>query len=211
MLVSAAAIVAVALLELGMAVIPGPNMIYLASRSISQGARAGLVALTGTAVGFLVYLIAAASGLSALFAAVPAAFLVIKFGGAIYLLYLAWQILRPGGLSIFETEDVPAIRPIRLFGMGLLTNLLNPKIALLYAALLPQFIDPSREMWPQFLILGGVQIIVGVLVNGAVVLGAGTLSDVLQTRPRVMKIQRWLSGTVLAGFAVKLALERQPA
>lgn len=211
MLVTWTAILAVALIELGMAVTPGPNMIYLASRSISQGTRAGLIALSGTAVGFLAYLLAAASGLAALFDAVPAAFIVIKVAGALYLLYLAWQILRPGGHSVFERVDVPDVRPLRLFGMGQLTNLLNPKIALLYAALLPQFINPHHEMWPQFLILGSVQIIVGVLVNGAVVLTAGTLSELLQRRPRVMTIQRWLSGTVLTGFAVKLAFERQPA
>lgn len=136
---------------------------------------------------------------------------MIKVAGALYLLYLAWQILRPDGHSVFERVDVPDVRPLRLFGMGLLTNLLNPKIALLYAALLPQFTNPNHEMWPQFLILGRVQIIVGVLVNGAVVCGAGTFPDLLRKRPRVMKIQRLLSGTVLTGFAVKQALERQPA
>lgn len=211
MIVTWTAVVGVALVELGMALTPGPNMIHLASRSISQGTRAGLTALTGTAVGFLVYLAAAAFGLAALFAAVPAAFVVVKIAGAVYLGYLAWQMLRPGGRSMFDTAEVPPIRPSKLFGMGLVTNLLNPKIAVLYAALLPQFIDPAGAVWPQFLVLGGVQIVVGVAVNGAVVLTAGKLAGFLRGRARAMRAQRWVSGSLLGGLAVKLAFERQPA
>ncbi|MFF2389568.1 LysE family translocator [Agromyces sp. NPDC058104] len=211
MLVSWAAVFGVALVELGMALTPGPNMVHLAARSISQGTRAGLVALSGTAVGFVVYLAAAAFGLAALFAAVPAAFLVVKIAGAVYLGWLAWQMLRPGGRSAFDPAEVTPIRPARLFGMGLVTNLLNPKIALLYAAILPQFIDASQPVWPQFLVLGAVQIVVGVTVNGLVVLSAGRLAGFLRARPLAMRLQRWVSGTVLAGFAVKLAVERQPA
>lgn len=211
MLVSWAAMLGVALLELGMALTPGPNMVYLAARSIGQGVRAGMTALAGTAVGFLVYLVTAALGLAALFTAVPAAFIVVKIAGAIYLGYLAWQMLRPGGRLVFDPSELAPIRPLRLFGMGLVTNLLNPKIALLYAALLPQFIDPAHPVWPQFLLLGGVQIVIGVTVNGLVVVSAERLSVFLRGRPRAMRMQRWVSGTVLAGFAVKLAFERQPA
>ncbi|WP_194410123.1 LysE family translocator [Microbacterium cremeum] len=205
------AILGVALVELGMALTPGPNMVHLAARSVSQGTRAGFVALSGTAVGFVVYLVAASLGLAALFAAVPAAFLVVKFAGVIYLGYLAWQMLRPGGRSPFDPAEVAPIRPARLFGMGLLTNLLNPKIALLYAAVLPQFIDPTKPMWSQFVVLGIVQILVGVTVNFFVVVSAGTLAGYLRRRPLAMLIQRWVSGTFLAGFAVKLAFDRQPA
>ncbi|WP_369371416.1 LysE family translocator [Promicromonospora sp. Populi] len=206
-----AAVLGVALVELGMALTPGPNMVHLASRSIGHGTRAGLTALAGTAVGFLVYLVAAALGLAALFSAVPTLFVVVKVAGAIYLGYLAWEILRPGGRSVFDPAEVAPVRPARLFGMGLVTNLLNPKIALLYAALLPQFIDPSRPVWSQFLLLGGVQIGIGVTVNGLVVLSAARLAGFLRGRSRLLQVQRWVSGTVLAGFAVKLAFERQPA
>ncbi len=207
MMVSWTAVVGIALIELGMAITPGPNMVHLAARSIGQGVRAGLMALGGTAVGFVVYLVAATLGLAALFAAVPTAFLLVKIAGAVYLGYLAWQMLRPSGRSVFEPEEVTPIRPVRLFGAGLLTNLLNPKIAILYAAVLPQFIDASRPVWPQFLILGGVQIVVGVAVNGLVVLTAGRLAGFLRRRPNAMRVQRWASGGVLAGFAVKLAVE----
>lgn len=211
MLVSWTAVLAVALIELGMALTPGPNMVHLVSRSIGQGTRAGMTALAGTAVGFLAYLVAATLGFAALFAAVPAAFVVVKVAGAVYLGYLAWQLLRPGGRSAFEATEVAPTKPLRLFGVGLVTNLLNPKIAVLYAALLPQFIDPARTVWPQFLLLGGVQIVIGVTVNGLFVLSAAKLAGFLRGRPRAMRVQRWVSGTVLAGFAVKLAFERQPA
>lgn len=211
MIVSWAAVAAVALVELGMAVTPGPNMVHLASRSVSQGTRAGLTALGGTAVGFVAYLVAAAFGLAALFAAVPAAFLVVKVAGAVYLGYLAWQMVRPGGRSVFDPATVPPLRPARLFGAGLVTNLLNPKIAVLYAALLPQFIDPASPVWAQFLVLGTVQIVVGVTVNGLVVVLADRLARFLRGRSRATRVQRVVSGSVLGALALRLAVERQPA
>jgi threonine/homoserine/homoserine lactone efflux protein len=202
----------VALIELGMALTPGPNMIHLASRAIAQGRRAGLVSLGGTAVGFVCYLVAAAAGLSALFAAVPVAFLVVKLAGAAYLAYLAWEMLKPGGRSPFSpVPDLPPVSDIRLFSTGLLTNLLNPKIALLYAALLPQFLDPQAgPAWAQLLQLGGVQIVVGVAVNALVVLGAARVSGFLAARPRAMAVQRFGAGGLLGVFAVRTALSRTP-
>jgi threonine/homoserine/homoserine lactone efflux protein len=96
-----------------MALTPGPNMVYLVSRSISQGWRAGMMSLAGTAV------------------------------GALYLLWLAYKTLRPGGKSLFETSELPRDSCGKLFRMGLLTNLLNPKVAILYLAVIPQFVDPT--------------------------------------------------------------------
>ena len=200
----------VALVELGMALTPGPNMIHLASRAITQGRRAGLVSLSGTAVGFVCYLLAATVGLAALFAAVPVAFTVVKLAGAAYLAYLAWGMLKPGGSSPFSpAQDVPPLSDARLFSMGLLTNLLNPKIALMYAALLPQFLDPQAgPAWVQLLQLGAVQIIVGTSVNGLIMLGAARLSGFLTARPRAMTVQRFTAGGLLGAFAVRTALSR---
>ena len=211
-MIEPSAALGVLLVALGMVLTPGPNMIYLASRAISQGRRAGLVSLTGTAVGFLCYLLAATAGLSALFAAVPAAYTAVKIAGALYLAWLAWGVLRPGGRSPFEARDLAPESDARLFGMGLLTNLLNPKIALMYAALLPQFVDPATgASWGQLLQLGGVQIVVAVTVNGLIVLTAASLSRFLAARPRVMTVQRWAAGGVLGAFAVRTALEPAPA
>ncbi|MBW5252959.1 LysE family translocator [Streptomyces poriferorum] len=212
-MITLTAVGGVALIELGMALTPGPNMIHLASRAITQGRRAGLISLGGTAVGFVCYLLAAAAGLSALFAAVPVAYTVIKLAGAAYLAYLAWSMLKPGGRSPFDPAgDLPPVSDARLFSMGLLTNLLNPKIALLYAALLPQFLDPrGGPAWGQLLQLGGVQIIVGISVNGLIMLGAARISGFLATRPRAMKAQRLTSGGLLGVFALRTALSRTAA
>jgi threonine/homoserine/homoserine lactone efflux protein len=209
--IESTAVLGVVVVELGMVLTPGPNMIYLTSRAISQGRRAGLVSLTGTAVGFLCYLLAAAAGLSALFVAVPAAYTAVKIAGAIYLAWLAWGMLRPGGRSPFEARHLEPESDARLFGMGLLTNLLNPKIALMYAALLPQFVDPADGApWSQLLQLGSVQIAVAVTVNGLIVLTAAAVSGFLAARPRAMTVQRWIAGSVLGAFAVKTALSPTP-
>lgn len=211
-MIALTAVAGVALVELGMALTPGPNMVYLASRAITQGRRAGLVSLGGTTVGFLCYLLAAAAGLSALFAAVPVAFTVVKLAGAAYLAYLAWGMLKPGGRSLFAPDrDLPPVSDVRLFSMGLLTNLLNPKIALVYAALLPHFLDPKAgPAWAQLLQLGGVQIVVAVAVNTLIVLGAARVSGFLAARPRVMTAQRYTAGGLLGVFALRTALSRSP-
>lgn len=139
---------AFALVALGMVLTPGPNMIYLISRSICQGRTAGLISLAGVALGFVVYMVCAAVGVTALLLAVPYAYDALRLAGALYLLSLAWQALKPGGRSLFHVRDLPRDGARKLFAMGLLTSLLNPKVAVLYLSLLPQFIDPGQ---------GGVQ------------------------------------------------------
>lgn len=211
-MVSWAAVTGIVLVALGLVLTPGPNMIYLVSRSITQGRRAGLVSLLGVAVGFFVYLAAATAGLTAVFVAVPVAYTALKIAGAGYLLYLAWQVVRPGGRSAFEPRVLTADRPRRLFTMGLVTNLLNPKIAVLYIALLPHFIDHERgSVALQSLTLGAIQIGVALLVNGLIVLGAGSLARFLAARPLWLRVQRYLMGGVLGALAVRVATDRSPA
>lgn len=201
----------VAAIALGLVLTPGPNMVYVASRSIAQGRSAGMVSLAGVALGFLCYLSAAALGLAALFAAVPAAYVVVKVAGAAYLAYLAWTMLRPGGSSPFQTRNLAPHSRRRLFAMGLVTNLLNPKIALMYAALIPQFVDPSAgPTLPQFVQLGAVQIVIAVTINGLIVLAASAVSAFLTRRPSAMRIQRLASGTVLGAFAAHILLSKRP-
>ncbi|GBQ84213.1 lysine exporter protein [Gluconacetobacter johannae DSM 13595] len=201
-------LIAFALVALGMALTPGPNMIYLVSRSICQGWRAGLVSLGGVALGFVVYMLCAAFGITALLLAVPHAYDALRLGGAGYLLYLAWQAVRPGGRSPFQVRDLPADGPGRLFAMGFVTNLLNPKIAVMYLSLLPQFVQPGHGgVLAQSLVLGGTQIGVSVAVNCAIALAAGSIAAFLTTRPRWAVVQRWLMAGVLGGLAVRMALE----
>lgn len=203
-----ASLAAFALIALGMVLTPGPNMIYLVSRSISQGTGAGLVSLGGVALGFVFYMLSAAFGISALLLAVPFAYDALRFAGVAYLLYLAWQAVRPGGRSPFQVTAPPNDGPRRLFLMGLLTSILNPKIAVLYLSLLPQFIVPEKgSVLVQSLMLGSIQIVISVAVNAIIALAAGSVARFLTGRPVWAAIQRWLMGTVLAAFAIRMAVE----
>jgi threonine/homoserine/homoserine lactone efflux protein len=198
-------LLAFALIALGLALTPGPNMIYLASRSITQGRAAGLVSLAGVGLGFIVYMLCAALGITALVFAVPFAYDALRIGGALYLLYLAWQALRPGARSPFQVRELAPDRPHRLFAMGLLTNLLNPKAAMLYLSLLPQFIVPGRGgVLGQSLALGFTQIAISLTVNALIVLAAGAIAAFLGGRPLWQAVQRWIMGTVLAALAVRM-------
>ncbi|MFC1400973.1 MULTISPECIES: LysE family translocator [Streptacidiphilus] len=206
------ALLGVSAVALGMVLTPGPNMMYLVSRSITQGRRAGAVSLAGVAVGFLLYLCAANLGLSLVFLAVPGLYLAVKLAGAGYLAWLAWKALRPGGVSVFTPQPLAPDSPRRLFSMGLLTNLLNPKIAVMYLSLIPQFIDVrAGDVLLQGFVLGSVQIAVSLAVNLAIVLAAGSIALFLARRPAWLRIQRYLMGTVLGALAVRLATEHAPA
>ncbi|MEB3370857.1 LysE family translocator [Saccharopolyspora mangrovi] len=208
-MVSGAAVAGIALVALGMVLTPGPNMLYLVSRTLTQGRRAGLVSLAGVAVGFCAYAAATAAGLSAVFDLVPALYSVLQVAGAGYLLWLAWQALRPGAVSVFDPRPVPPVSASGLFTMGLVTNLLNPKIAVLYVSLLPQFVEPALgSVALQGVVLAAVQIVVALSVNGLIVVTAGSVSRVLAGRPRWLRVQRWLMGTVLCALALRLLGER---
>jgi threonine/homoserine/homoserine lactone efflux protein len=197
-----------ALVALGLVLTPGPNMIYLISRSILQGRKAGLISLGGVALGFVFYMLCAAFGITALVFAVPYAYDALRLTGAAYLLWLAWQALKPGGRSPFEVKALPIDSPRRLFAMGLVTNLLNPKIAMLYLSLLPQFLDPGAgNVLTQSLVLGSTQIVISVSVNAIIAIMAGSIAAFLKARPSFALVQRWLMGTVLAALALRMAAE----
>lgn len=207
---SLASLLAFALICLGMVLTPGPNMIYLVSRSICQGPLAGLISLAGVALGFVVYMLLTACGITVLLLAVPYAYEALKWAGALYLCWLAWQALRPGGRSPFQVHNLPADSNRKLFVMGFVTSLLNPKVAVLYLSLLPQFIDPARgSVLLQSLVLGFTQIAISVTVNGLIALSAGSIASFLAGRPLWLVVQRWLMGTVLAALAVRMVTEAQ--
>lgn len=207
-MVELSGVLGVMVVALGMVLTPGPNMVYLVSRSITQGRRAGIISLGGVALGFMVYLLAANLGLSVVFIAVPELYFAVKLVGAAYLAYLAWNALKPGGVSVFTPQDVPHDSPRKLFMMGLMTNLLNPKIAVMYLSLIPQFIDPEKNhVLLQGIALGSIQIVVSVAVNLTIVLAAGTIAVFLSRRPSWLKAQRYAMGTALGALAISLALD----
>ncbi|WP_460132342.1 LysE family translocator [Pseudomonas sp. S1_E04] len=202
-------LLAYGLISLGMVLTPGPNMIYLISRSICQGPLAGLISLGGVALGFVVYMLCAALGITALLMAVPYAYDALRLGGALYLLYLAWQAVKPDGRSAFHVRDLPRDGPRKLFMMGFVTNLLNPKVAVMYLSLLPQFITPTGHgsVLVQSVVLGFTQILISVSVNAVIAIMAGSIATFLAAKPVWQLVQRWLMGTVLAGLAVRMVVE----
>jgi threonine/homoserine/homoserine lactone efflux protein len=208
LIVSTTTLAGFAAVALAMVLTPGPNMAYLVSRTICQGRAAGMISLGGVMVGFVVYVLLAAFGITALLFAVPLAYDALRIAGACYLGWMAWNALRPGGASPFQVRDLPADSARRLFSMGLLTNLLNPKIAALYLSLLPQFVDPAAgHIFGQTVILGMTQIMISLMVNTLIVSIAGAVSAFLAGRPFWTLVQRWLMGTVLAALAVRMAID----
>jgi threonine/homoserine/homoserine lactone efflux protein len=206
--VSMAAASGMALRALGMVLTPGPNMVYLVSRSVSQGPVAGMISLAGTCAGFLVYMTMANLGLAMVFVAVPWLYAGMKAAGVLYLAYLAWQALKPGGRGVFDVRALSRVSARKLFRTGLLTNLLNPKTAVMYLALIPQFIDAGRGgTIVQGFSLGAIQIAMSMLVNALIVLGAGAISAFLSARPSWTKWQRRVTGSALGLVAVLLARE----
>lgn len=199
-----------ALTALVLVLTPGPNMIYCVSRALAQGRVAGLVSLSGVLLGFVAHLLAATLGLTALLMAVPLAFDALRIAGAAYLLWLAWDALRPGGASPFVARQLPVHTPGRLFRMGLLTNLLNPKVAIFYVSFFPQFLHPERGgiLW-QALQLGVVQIAVSGTVNALLVLGAARISAFLARSRGWLRAQRYLMATVLGALALRIAATEQ--
>jgi threonine/homoserine/homoserine lactone efflux protein len=207
-LVSSSAAGGMALAALVMVLTPGPNMIYLVSRSVGQGRTAGLISLAGTGVGFLIYLTMANVGLAVVFVIVPWLYIGLKAAGVVYLASLAWRALRPGGTGVFETRELTPDSAWKLFRMGLVTNVLNPKAAVMYLVLIPQFLDPhTAHGAAQGFTLGSIQILVSLTVNATIVLAAGSIARFLGSRPAWTRWQRLVSGSALGLVAILLARE----
>lgn len=170
-----ASLAAFALLALDMVLTPGPpSMASLVACSICQAPAAGLVSL-----GVVFYMLCTALGITALLMAVPyaLAYDALRYAGALYLAGLAWRARRPGGRPAFEVRALPRDSDRKLFLIGFVTNLLNPKIAVLYLSLLPQFIDPEKgSVLTQSLVLGGTQIVISVSFNALIAASTGSIA-----------------------------------
>lgn len=196
-----------ALACLALTATPGPDMLLIASRSLSQGRGSGFATLAGIQLGTYCHALAAAFGLSQLFVAVPVAYEIVRYAGALYLLYLAWKMFRAPAAS-FDPDSGAARYPIRrVFFQGLLTNLLNPKMALFVLALFPQFVTPEAgAVAIQILVLATVLNAVGLVVNGVVIVAVSQLRS-FSRRARPSRWPNYLLGTVFAGLATKLAFD----
>jgi threonine/homoserine/homoserine lactone efflux protein len=188
---------------------PGPSNLYVLARSVSQGYRAGLVAALGLAAGGLVHVAGAALGLAALFHHSAMAFTILKYVGAAYLVWLGIQCFRDGSAATPVKPAAP--RPLgRIFRESVLVEMLNPKVALFFLAFLPQFVDPTAGpiVW-QTLILGLIVTAIALPCDVAVAVLSARIAGLLRRRPVWMKIQNWISGTILIGLGAAMALARR--
>ena len=188
---------------------PGPNMIYLISRSICQGRKAGLISLFGLVPGFGVHMLSASIGLSAIFLSVPFAYELLKWCGAFYLLWMGWNSVKSGGGSLFKPRKLPLDPPRKLFLMGFLTSLLNPKVAVFYLSLFPQFVEPHRgSVLLQSITFGLIQIIVSFSVDFLICIFAAGIASWFSRNPLWLSIQRYVMGFTLMSLAFRMILER---
>lgn len=202
MLFSAAAVVLTAT--------PGPDMLLIASRSVSQGRSAGFLTYAGIAAGTYCHAIAAALGLSQLFVTVPLAYEIVRWAGCAYLLYLAYKTIRSKSSAFAPSTGLKKLSGKRIFSEGLATNILNPKMALFVLALFPQFIDPNGSMLIQTVALASILNGIGFLVNGAVILLGTSIRHRLSAVSHFPKLPQYLLASVFTGLACRLALGSRP-
>ena len=189
---------------------PGPDMLYVISRSLEQGRKAGVVSALGIGAGTLVHTMVAAVGLSALLLSVPIAFNIIRYAGALYLAYLGLRMLfaRTGKEQRIQLRRPNSVQLRDVFRQGLTTNVLNPKVALFFLAFLPQFVDRSTgSIVMQFILLGLLFDTSGTSVNILVASIAGRVGDSLKGHSLFSRLQNVLPGIILIGLAILIAIE----
>lgn len=197
-------ILVVALASIALVVIPGPAVIYILTRSVSQGRNAGLVSAVGVNLGSSVHVLAAVAGLTVVLASSAAAYTVIKWAGVAYLAWIGVRTLMKDDEDFTQPQLEPtALR--KIFIQGVLVNMLNPKVAIFFLAFLPQFVDadaPSATM--QTLVLGMTLVFIGLVSDSLYALAGGTVGDALRRQPTVARATRLAAGSIylaLAGIA----------
>lgn len=187
---------------------PGPDMLYVIGRSVGQGRKAGIVSSLGVFVGCWVHILAAAFGIAALLRSSPAAFNVVRYAGAAYLIYLGIKMVAKK--SDLSSQQLEPEKLSSIFRQGVITNVLNPKVALFFLAFLPQFVDAGRgSVVLEVLLLGLIFNVGGTLVNLGVAYAGGTLGELLRRKQRLARLQQWFTGFVFIGLGVRLAWQRR--
>jgi threonine/homoserine/homoserine lactone efflux protein len=190
---------------LALIVVPGPAVLYVVAQSVDGGRRAGLVSSLGIATGGLVHVLAAVIGLSSLILSSATAFAVVKYAGAAYLVVMGVRRLLERDKADVELRARRALR--RIYGQGVVVNVLNPKTALFFFAFLPQFVDASAGRVPlQVAVLGATFVGLGLVTDGGYALLASTGAGWLRGRRGVARTSRLVSGGVLVGLGVTTAL-----
>ncbi|MDP8938765.1 MAG: LysE family translocator [Actinomycetota bacterium] len=193
--------------SLALIVTPGPDMIYVVTRGVAQGRAAGLVSVWGACSGLIVHTMLASVGLSALLRSSATAFMVVKYAGAVYLISLGIKAFLGRENFSVAREPAPTLKLGKVFFQGLASNLLNPKIALFFLAFLPQFVSlASGNAALHMLILGLVFTTLALLVFNVIAYYSGALGNWLGKKPGFANDLRWLTGSVLVGLGLRLAL-----
>jgi len=189
-----------------LALSPGPDNLFVMTQAAQHGRKAGLLVTLGLCTGLLFHTAAVTFGLAALFKTSAVAFTVLKFSGAGYLLYLAWQAFRAGAVT-GATAAVAQLNSGALYRRGIIMNITNPKVSIFFLAFLPQFADPGKGSLPeQILLLGGIFIIATIVIFGAISLLAGVFGEYFRKSAFAQKLLNRTAGAIFAALALKLAL-----
>ena len=198
-----------AVVSLAIALAPGPSWIYVISSTVRQGRVAGLAAIAGNATGIICHVTAAALGLSAILHYSAVLYTALKWIGAIYLIYLATRIIRGRSAALQQGCDKKTLR--RVYRDGVLVNVLNPKVSLLMLALLPQFVDPSRgDTTAQIAAIGSIHVLIASCVLTLIVATLTRAASVITRSPKAETTLRWITGTLLFAFGIRMALNETP-
>jgi threonine/homoserine/homoserine lactone efflux protein len=189
--------------SIALIVSPGPDSLYVLSRSISNGRWTGLAAAVGTCTGLLIHTLAAILGLSAILRASSLAYTVVKIAGAVYLVYLGIQTIRQKEEFQPQANDTE-IDGLESYPRGAMINVLNPKVAIFFLAFLPHFVESGTGSWAEMLLLGGLFATLALLYLVVLVVVSSQLTDVLRSHPRVSDIIRWAAGSVIIAFGIQL-------
>jgi len=192
-----------------LALAPGPDNIFVLTQSAVCGKRAGLVVMLGLCTGLIVHSLAVALGVAVIFQTSAIAFSALKFIGAAYLAYLAWNAFR-ASVAIIQNESGGKLNLGKLYRRGIIMNITNPKVSIFFLAFLPQFADPIRGSIPfQILQLGGFFILATLFVFGAIAILGGTLGEWLNRSARTQKILNYVAGTVFLVLAIMVAMAKR--
>lgn len=193
---------------IAIAAVPGPAVLYIVTRSVEHGRRAGLASAGGAAIGAMLQAVAAAAGLASLLIASSTAFNAVKFTGAAYLIFMGIRRLLTREVAELDAATrTPDLSLRRVFAQGVVVNVLNPKVTLFLLAFLPQFVDPTRGSESlQIALLGAIFVAIGLASDTTYAVVAGTAADWLRKRQRFARMQRYVAGTVFVGLGVTAAL-----
>jgi threonine/homoserine/homoserine lactone efflux protein len=195
-----------------LAVTPGPGVLYIVARSVSQGRASGLASVAGVALGNFGNALAASLGLAALFAVSSLAFTVVKYAGAAYLIYLGIQSLRANAAA--HDANAPEVKPLdlrRIFRDGFIVALLNPKTTIFFAAFLPQFINPQGSVAAQSVVLGAIFVVIAAFTDSLYAFAASRIAPLFKRAKNASAIGRYASGFTYIGMGLLAAFSSQRA